>query len=124
MFIMLYFSYYVIIFIILYYIILYYIILYYIILYYIKLYNILYYIIDYTGYGCHCDYNDYTWRTDTGNITEKEKLPIRRVQWGGQYYDTTLGFETVGPLKCVQGMGCVYTIERACVRAHTVPQYH
>ena len=54
-------------------------------------------------HGCNCDYNDYKWREDTGEITEKEKLPITRLYYGGQNTDLSLGFHHVGPIKCQQG---------------------
>lgn len=60
-------------------------------------------------HGCNCDYNDYYWRQDIGYITEIDKLPIRRVYYGGQTTDLSLGFHSVGELRCQQG-----TIE-ACI---------
>jgi len=49
-------------------------------------------------YGCNCDANDYTWREDSGLLTEKARLPVTQLRFGdtrGQH-----AFHTLGKLKC------------------------
>ena len=49
-------------------------------------------------YGCNCDANDYTWREDSGLLTEKARLPVQELRFG----DTSgqQAFHTLGKLKC------------------------
>ena len=52
-----------------------------------------------SGHKCNCDTNDYTWREDSGYLTDKNTLPVTELRFG----DTTgieAGYHTLGKLRC------------------------
>lgn len=49
-------------------------------------------------YGCNCDRNDYTWREDSGLLTEKARLPVQQLRFGNTRGQKA--FHTLGKLKC------------------------
>ncbi|XP_028393275.1 neurexin-4-like [Dendronephthya gigantea] len=58
------------------------------------------------GRKCNCDRNDYTWREDSGYLTDKNTLPVTELRFGDA--DGVLlsngqresGFHTLGKLRC------------------------
>ncbi|XP_055708283.1 neurexin-4 isoform X1 [Phlebotomus papatasi] len=51
---------------------------------------------------CNCDSNYYNWLEDSGELREKEHLPVKAVQFGdtGTPLDEKFGRYTLGPLMC------------------------
>ena len=57
------------------------------------------------GKNCHCDANDYTWREDSGYLTDKSALPVTELRLGdadGNLYSSSVesGYHTLGKLRC------------------------
>ena len=52
-----------------------------------------------SNYGCNCDKNDNVWREDSGLLTDKTKLPVKRLRFGDAH-GSTQGYHTLGKLKC------------------------
>ena len=50
--------------------------------------------------GCNCDKNDYTWREDSGFLTEKSQLPVIELRFGDTGGPEEKGFHTLGKFKC------------------------
>ena len=50
--------------------------------------------------GCNCDKNDYVWREDSGLLTDKTKLPVKRLRFGDTGGSSEQGYHTLGKLKC------------------------
>uniref|UniRef100_A0A6B2EGY6 Putative neurexin iv n=1 Tax=Phlebotomus kandelakii TaxID=1109342 RepID=A0A6B2EGY6_9DIPT len=51
---------------------------------------------------CNCDSNHYNWLEDSGELREKDHLPVKAVQFGdtGTPLDDKFGRYTLGPLMC------------------------
>lgn len=51
---------------------------------------------------CNCDANSDNWLEDSGDITEKENLPVKQLRFGdtGTPLDDKEGRYTLGPLIC------------------------
>ena len=53
---------------------------------------------------CNCDQNDAQWREDSGLLTDKSTLPVKKLKFGdvGKYSDGTdeKGYHTLGKFKC------------------------
>ena len=53
---------------------------------------------------CNCDQNDAEWREDSGLLTDKSTLPVKKLKFGdvGKYFDGTdeKGYHTLGKFKC------------------------
>jgi hypothetical protein len=54
------------------------------------------------GGKCNCDKNDYTWREDSGYLTDKNTLPVTEVRFGdtGDSIRVEKGYHTLGKLRC------------------------
>ena len=52
------------------------------------------------GIGCNCDKNDYTWREDSGLLTNKSHLPVSQLRFGDTGNSNEEGYHTLGKLKC------------------------
>lgn len=54
-----------------------------------------------SGYMCNCDRNDNVWRSDSGFLTSKDKLPVIQLRFGDTGYGSSnKGYHTLGKLKC------------------------
>ena len=53
-----------------------------------------------TTRGCNCDKNDYTWREDSGLLTEKSDLPVTQLRFGDTGSLSEKGYHTLGKFKC------------------------
>ena len=56
-----------------------------------------------TGGGkCNCDKNDYTWREDSGYLTDKNTLTVTELRLGdtGDSKAGEKGYHTLGKLRC------------------------
>ena len=51
-------------------------------------------------YGCNCDANDQVWREDSGLLTDKTKLPVKRLRFSDTKAKSEKGFHTLGMFKC------------------------
>ena len=51
-------------------------------------------------YPCNCDKNDFTWREDSGLLTNKSHLPVSRLRFGDTGEAAEEGYHTLGKLKC------------------------
>ncbi|XP_028393313.1 uncharacterized protein LOC114517711 [Dendronephthya gigantea] len=50
---------------------------------------------------CNCDKNEYTWREDSGYLTDKNTLPVTELRFGDTGNTTTeYGYFTLGNLRC------------------------
>ena len=52
------------------------------------------------SFGCNCDKNDYTWREDSGFLTEKSQLPVIELRFGDTGNSPEKGYHTLGKFKC------------------------
>ncbi|XP_014674902.1 PREDICTED: SCO-spondin-like [Priapulus caudatus] len=58
------------------------------------------------GTVCNCDANDNVWRADSGNITNREDLPLAEFRAGDtgstndEEWEKEEGYHTIGPLRC------------------------
>ena len=52
-----------------------------------------------SGNKCNCDSNDYTWREDSGLLTDKTTLPVSQLRFGDTS-NSEKGYHTLGKLKC------------------------
>ena len=52
------------------------------------------------SYGCNCDKNDYVWREDSGLLTDKTKLRVKKLRFGDINSNRQVGYHTLGKLKC------------------------
>ena len=53
------------------------------------------------GFKCNCDKNDFTWREDSGYLTDKKTLPVNKLRFGdtgSHIYEK--GHHTFGKLRC------------------------
>ena len=50
--------------------------------------------------GCNCDKNDGVWREDSGLLTDKTKLPVKKLRFGDAGSSGDIGYHTLGKLKC------------------------
>ena len=50
-------------------------------------------------YGCNCDSNDNVWREDSGLLTDKTRLPVKRLRFGN-IGSGSKGYHTLGKFKC------------------------
>ena len=51
-------------------------------------------------YGCNCDKNDRVWREERGLLTDKTKLPVKKLRFGDAGGGGQQGYYTLGKLKC------------------------
>ena len=51
------------------------------------------------SYRCNCDSNDFTWREDSGLLTDKKTLPVSQLRFGDTG-DGEEGYHTLGKFKC------------------------
>ena len=49
--------------------------------------------------GCNCNKNDFVWHEDSGLLTDKTKLPVKRLVHGDAG-NSNQGYHTLGKLKC------------------------
>ena len=52
------------------------------------------------GGKCNCDKNDYTWREDSGYLTDKNTLPVTELRFGDTNANNNIGYHTLGKLRC------------------------
>ncbi|XP_028393297.1 neurexin-4-like [Dendronephthya gigantea] len=52
------------------------------------------------GWKCNCDKNDYTWREDSGYLTDKNTLPVTELRFGDTAASHEKGYHTLGKLRC------------------------
>ena len=52
------------------------------------------------SFGCNCEKNDYTWREDSGFLTEKSQLPVIELRFGDTGNSGEKGYHTLGKFKC------------------------
>ena len=52
------------------------------------------------GRKCNCDKNDYTWREDSGYLTDKNTLPVTELRCGDTGFSQELAYHTLGKLRC------------------------
>jgi hypothetical protein len=52
------------------------------------------------GENCNCDKNDFTWREDSGYLTDKNTLPVTELRFGDTGYSREKGYHTLGNLRC------------------------
>jgi hypothetical protein len=52
------------------------------------------------GGKCNCDKNDYTWREDSGYLTDKNTLPVTELRFGDTAGSREKGYHTLGKLRC------------------------
>ncbi|CAB4041721.1 Hypothetical predicted protein [Paramuricea clavata] len=52
------------------------------------------------GRKCNCDVNDYTWREDSGYLTDKNTLPVTELRFGDTGDQGEKGYHTLGKLRC------------------------
>ena len=52
------------------------------------------------GGKCNCDKNDYTWREDSGYLTDKNTLPVTELRFGDTGNSAEKGYHTLGKLRC------------------------
>ena len=50
--------------------------------------------------GCNCDKNDWTWREDSGLLTDKTKLPVKQLRFGDTGGTREQGYHTLEKFKC------------------------
>ena len=53
-----------------------------------------------SGGKCNCDKNDYTWREDSGYLTDKDTLPVTELRFGDTKAYNNKGYHTLGKLQC------------------------
>ncbi|CAB3991977.1 Hypothetical predicted protein, partial [Paramuricea clavata] len=53
-----------------------------------------------SGGKCNCDKNDYTWREDSGYLTDKNTLPVTELRFGDTGDYSEKGYHTLGKLRC------------------------
>ena len=56
---------------------------------------------------CNCDRNDFKWREDSGLLTNKTHLPVKRLRFGDTGFDEDKdehGYHTLGKFKCYQAI--------------------
>ena len=53
-----------------------------------------------TSRVCNCDKNDYVWREDSGLLTDKSHLPVKRLKFGDTGHSDEKGYHTLGKFKC------------------------
>ncbi|KAI8498215.1 hypothetical protein Bbelb_241590 [Branchiostoma belcheri] len=49
---------------------------------------------------CNCDSNDFTWREDSGYLTDKNDLPVTQLRFGDTGSGHEQGYHTLGKLIC------------------------
>jgi hypothetical protein len=49
---------------------------------------------------CNCDVNDYTWREDSGYLTDKNTLPVTELRFGDTGNNIEEGYHALGKLRC------------------------
>ena len=56
------------------------------------------------NYGsiCNCDTNDYIWRSDSGYVTDKQRLPLAAISLGDTGDGPEAGKFFIGPLECIE----------------------
>ena len=52
------------------------------------------------GGECNCDENQYTWREDSGYLTDKNTLPVTELRFGDTGGLHESGYHTLGKLRC------------------------
>ena len=52
------------------------------------------------GGKCNCDVNDYTWREDSGYLTDKNTLPVTELRFGDTGNKGEKRYHTLGKLRC------------------------
>jgi hypothetical protein len=52
------------------------------------------------GGKCNCDKNDYTWREDSGYLTDKNTLPVTKLRFGDTGSSREKGYHTLEKLRC------------------------
>jgi hypothetical protein len=52
------------------------------------------------GNKCNCDKNDFTWREDSGYLTDKNTLPVTELRFGDTDDSREKGYHTLGKLRC------------------------
>ena len=52
------------------------------------------------GAKCNCDRNDYSWRQDSGYLTDKNTLPVSELRFGDTGSSSEKGYHTLGKLRC------------------------
>ena len=53
------------------------------------------------SYNCNCDMNDNVWRSDSGFLISKDKLPVTQLRFGDTGYTYgNAGYHSLGAFKC------------------------
>ena len=52
------------------------------------------------GKKCNCDKNDFTWREDSGYLTDKNTLPVTELRLADTGGSGEKGYHTLGRLRC------------------------
>jgi hypothetical protein len=52
------------------------------------------------GGKCNCDKNDFTWREDSGYLTDKNTLPVTELRFGDTGHSGEKGYHTLEKLRC------------------------
>ena len=50
--------------------------------------------------GCNCDQNDSIWAEDSGDLTDKDTLPVTELRLGDTGANDEIGYHTLGALRC------------------------
>ena len=52
------------------------------------------------GEVCNCDQNENIWTEDSGNLTDKDTLPVTELRFGDTGDSNEVGYHTLGVLRC------------------------
>ena len=52
------------------------------------------------GTRCNCDQNNYIWTGDSGDLTDKDTLPVTELRFADTGSDTEIAYHTLGALRC------------------------
>ena len=52
------------------------------------------------GEVCNCDQNNNIWTEDSGDLTDKDALPVTELRFGDTGEPNEIGYHTLGALRC------------------------
>ena len=52
------------------------------------------------GERCNCDQNNSIWTEDSGDLTDKDTLPVTELRFGDTGSTIEIGYHTLGALRC------------------------
>ena len=52
------------------------------------------------GNPCNCDQNNNIWTEDSGDLTNKDTLPVTELRFGDTGSTNEIGYHTLGALRC------------------------